>query len=67
MSGKGGKKSKNQTKKIVYLIDYQIDDSEMIENEAIYFENLENQSLALIIKTVPAIIIANDINSAWVG
>jgi hypothetical protein len=64
MSGKRGKKSKNQTKKIVYLIDYQIDDGIFIENEATYFANLENQSLALIIKTVPAIIIAKDINSA---
>ncbi len=64
MSGKRSKKSKNQTKKIVYLIDYQIDDSEMIENEAIYFEYLENQSLAFTIKTIPAMIIANDINSA---
>ena len=67
MSGNGLKLGKKWTKKVVYLIDYQIDDSILQLRLGYYLEYFPNQSLALTINKIPAMIIVNEINSACVG
>lgn len=67
MSGNGLKMGKKSTKKVVYLIDYQIDDSILLLRLGDYLEYFPNQSLALTINKIPAMIIVNEISSACVG